>query len=282
VAVDAVGNAIATWRRSNGTHVIGQVAVLPVGGAWGAPQDLTAAGQVASLPRVAFDPAGNAITVWERFNGVNNVIQAAMRPAGGAWGVTQDLTLPGLNAFSPEVAFDPAGNAVAVFERSNGANAIVQAAGYDAAGPKLRSLKIPAKGVATKKVRFSVAPFDVWSALAGPTTWRFGDGKRANRRTVRHAYRRGGRFTVRVSQADALGNVTVVTRTIRIVVKCVVPRVVGKTLPRARSALRKAHCRTGKVKFVRSLARSGRVVAQGRRAGRVLSRGARVGLTVSV
>jgi hypothetical protein len=64
-------------------------------------------------------------------------------------------------------------------------------------------------------------------------------------------------------------------------VRCLVPRVVGRSLTRARSALRRAHCRVGQVKRVRSRVPRGRVVRQSRRAGTRLAAGSRVGLVVS-
>jgi hypothetical protein len=66
------------------------------------------------------------------------------------------------------------------------------------------------------------------------------------------------------------------------VVKCRVPRVKGMKLPAAEKALRKAHCRVGKVKHVssRKLAR-GRVMSTKPQAGRRLRAGAKIELLVS-
>ena len=50
--------------------------------AWLAPQDLSAAGQDANDPQVAVDGQGNAIAVWSRSNGTNDIVQAAVRAAG--------------------------------------------------------------------------------------------------------------------------------------------------------------------------------------------------------
>ena len=64
-------------------------------------------------------------------------------------------------------------------------------------------------------------------------------------------------------------------------VRCVVPRVVGRSLTRARSLLRRAHCSVGRVTRVRSRAPRGRVLRQSRRPGLRLAKGARIGLLVS-
>jgi subtilisin family serine protease len=64
-------------------------------------------------------------------------------------------------------------------------------------------------------------------------------------------------------------------------VRCVVPRVTGKTLVAARSALTRSHCALGRVTRRRSRVRRGRVVAQSVRPGTRRPRGSRVGLTLS-
>jgi hypothetical protein len=134
IAVDPAGNAVAVWSRFDGTNDRVQAASKPVGGAWGAPVDLSAPGEDAAEPQVAIDPGGNVVAAWSRFNGANEIIQAASKPAGGAWGAPDDLSLPGQNADEPDVALDQAGNALVVWQRSNGANSIVQVRNRPAGG----------------------------------------------------------------------------------------------------------------------------------------------------
>jgi hypothetical protein len=63
---------------------------------------------------------------------------------------------------------------------------------------------------------------------------------------------------------------------------CKVPKVVGKTLDAAKRALKKAHCRTGKVSRAYSnTTKIGHVSSQSRRAGRVLPNNTKVSLVVS-
>jgi subtilisin-like proprotein convertase family protein len=62
---------------------------------------------------------------------------------------------------------------------------------------------------------------------------------------------------------------------------CRVPRVVGRKLPAARTAIRRAGCRVGRVRYARSRKARGRVLRQTPRAGARRARGARVNLTVS-
>lgn len=64
--------------------------------------------------------------------------------------------------------------------------------------------------------------------------------------------------------------------------RCVVPNVRGKTLRKAKAALRRSHCSLGRVRRVYSRAmRRGRVVTQRPRAGARLARGAKVNLVLS-
>ena len=83
--------------------------------AWLAPQDLSAAGQHAYDPQVAVDGRGNAIAVWQRFDGTNTIVQAAVRAARASFGAPQDLSTAGQTAYDPQVAVDGRGNAIAVW-----------------------------------------------------------------------------------------------------------------------------------------------------------------------
>ena len=63
--------------------------------------------------------------------------------------------------------------------------------------------------------------------------------------------------------------------------KCKVPRVLGLKLAKARTKIRKAHCRLGKVKKKFSTRRKkGKVIAQKPRAGKQLKAGSKVALTI--
>jgi beta-lactam-binding protein with PASTA domain len=63
--------------------------------------------------------------------------------------------------------------------------------------------------------------------------------------------------------------------------RCVVPKVLGKTVAGATKALRRAHCRLGKVTRVPSIrSKIGKVLRQSPRAGRRLASGSKVSLAV--
>ncbi len=238
VTVDPSGNAVAVWSRSNGTNTIVQSASKSAGGFWQSPVDLSAAGQNAEAPRLAVDPAGDALALWRRYDGANYVIQSASRPAGGAWQSPVDLSAIGRNAFEPELATDPEGDAVAAWSRFDGTDTIVQGAGYDAAGPRLRSLSIPLASTVRQPLAFSVSPFDVWSAI-GAISWSFGEGATASGASVSHTYASPGVYPVSVIAADALANARGATGTVTIFPKASAARNVR--VRRGRALLR-LHC----------------------------------------
>ncbi|MCW2978480.1 MAG: hypothetical protein JWO14_207 [Solirubrobacterales bacterium] len=206
VAVDPAGDAVAVWERYDGADYIVQASTSPPGGSWQTPVDLSAAGQDAIEPQVAVDPDGDAVAVWENETDLN--AEAASRPSGGSW--QAPVAIPGgHDAHVPQVAVDPAGDALAVWEGYEGGH-IVQAAAYDATGPQLRSLSIPAAGTVGQSLAFSVSPLDVWSAL-GPVSWNFGDGAETGGAGVSHTYTAPGNYTVTLSAADAVGNLSIAT-----------------------------------------------------------------------
>ncbi len=129
IAVDASGNAVAVWERvdSGSGFTVIQAATLPFGSnSWiPATQNLSTTVNLSLFPEVAVDPAGNAVAVWQQFNGVSISVRSAILPFGSStWISTND---PGIGA-DPVVAIDPFGNAVAAWSHFDGSNDIIQAA----------------------------------------------------------------------------------------------------------------------------------------------------------
>jgi hypothetical protein len=126
VAIDDAGEAIAIWHGADPRNSIVQVATLKPGQAWSAGRKLSSGGRNAVAPRIAVDPAGAAVAVWRRRDGHRSIVEAATRTAAGAWSGPAALSAAGENAVEPEVAIGPAGEAVAIWKRFDGAHAIVQ------------------------------------------------------------------------------------------------------------------------------------------------------------
>lgn len=164
--VDAAGNIVVVWTRSDGTNVRVESAARPAGGPFGAVQVISSAGQNADQPRLSVDSSGRAVAVWIRYDtGSSGTgrIQAAVRPAGGSFGGAQSISEEGQVSIDPQVKSGPAvdSNAVVIWSRSDGTNLRVQSSrrrdvvGFPrpkAAGPTQVSL-VPAYNACTSANR---------------------------------------------------------------------------------------------------------------------------------
>lgn len=209
VAIDRQGDAVAVWQSATGTNEVIDASFMSGGaGVWESPVAVStgATSLVGEFPQVAMDPRGDAVAVWDQSNGSNYIVETAVRSAvSGAWQAVIPLSPAGESSYLPQIAVDSQGNAVAIWE-----NNLIEAAGYDASGPMLRSLAIPGMGMIGQPLSFSVAPLDVWSML-GQTNWDFGDGTSATGANVTHVYATAGDYPVTVTGADVLGNTTSAT-----------------------------------------------------------------------
>lgn len=128
VAFDAQGDAIAAWDLYDGENEVVQAASRSYGGAWQTPVDLSEAGQSAYVPSVAMDSAGDALAMWDLYSGEHRVVQVAARPGGGEWQAPVDLSAADEDAYSPALAMDSEGDAVAAWELQSGSSWTVQSA----------------------------------------------------------------------------------------------------------------------------------------------------------
>ncbi len=129
VTMDETGHAVAVWYRDDGSknYIVQESHSSDYGATWSAASDLSAAGQFAYNPQVTMDETGNAVAVWRRYDGSNNIVQESHSSDYGAtWSAASDLSAAGQNAASPQVTMDETGNAVAVWRRYDGSKNIVQ------------------------------------------------------------------------------------------------------------------------------------------------------------
>lgn len=120
LAVDAQGNAIAVWIRSDGTARRAQAAFRPVGGAFSAPVNLSAGIRDDSSPQVSVDSTGRAVAIWTHTaESTNQIVQAAYRSPGGSFGVAVDVSPDSGYASDPQVALDSLGNVTAVWQENS-------------------------------------------------------------------------------------------------------------------------------------------------------------------
>jgi hypothetical protein len=205
IAVDAAGNAVTVWSREVGglSNTVIQAAIQSAGGAWQSPIDVSPPGELAEAPQVGFDAAGTAVALWTSAKTNPNVVRTSSRSPGGAWTSPLGLSNPDRGAFEPQLAFDAEGNGIAAWSRFNGTNTVIQASGYDVAGPHV-AISMPRAGTVRRRISLSVSALDTWSAI-GSIGWTFGDGAVANGAQVTHAFARPGTYTVTALATDALG-----------------------------------------------------------------------------
>ncbi|MBT8454210.1 MAG: Ig-like domain-containing protein [Deltaproteobacteria bacterium] len=143
VALDPTGNAVAVWEQSDGSRDnIWANRFTPSAG-WGVADRIeTASAGGASRPQVAVDPTGNAVAVWEQWDGARRNIWANRFTPSSGWGVAGLIETDNAGtAARAQVAVDPLGNAVAVWEQSDGtrfniwANRFTPSAGWGVAEP---------------------------------------------------------------------------------------------------------------------------------------------------
>jgi PKD domain-containing protein len=234
VAVDSAGNAVAAWHRSNGGQPQVEASSRPAGGNFGSVQTVGPASS--TYPGVDFGGDGSAIIMWQ--SSADYAIRAAHRAPGATlFGpptpavADNGVPLSIGNLQSSPLAMDAQGNAVVGFARGGQA----AAAPYDAAGPTLTGLSIPAAGARGAALTLAVSATDVWSPITS-MTWAFGDGKSTTGTSVSHAYATTGAFSARVTATDAVGNATSATRQVTVSDE-LAPRVV-LTIPRGQRLAR--------------------------------------------
>ena len=177
VALDAAGRAVAVWRRDDGAGYLIENAQRPAG-SWLPPVPLSASGANAEAPQVAVDAAGNAVAVWSRSSekgGLSStVIQAAVQSAGGAWQSPLDVSPAEELAEAPQVGFDAAGNAVAVWTSANANPPVVHTASRPPGGAWTPPLELskPDRGAFEPQLAFDAEGnrIAVWSRYNGANT----------------------------------------------------------------------------------------------------------------
>ena len=122
IAFDASGNALAVWTQSDGTRNNIWANRYTSGTGWGTAAliETDNAGD-AFDPQIASDASGNALAVWSQFDGTHYNILANRYTAGSGWGAAALIeTNNAGNAWGPQIAFDSSGNAIAVWNQSDG------------------------------------------------------------------------------------------------------------------------------------------------------------------
>ena len=85
LAIDAAGNAIATWLRSDGSDLRVQAAIKALGGAFTPLGDVSPAGGMAERPVLGVAPDGTATVVWRLPGPTEAFLQPSTRPPAAAF-----------------------------------------------------------------------------------------------------------------------------------------------------------------------------------------------------
>ena len=120
VAVDSAGNAVAVWRQSNGIRFEIWASRYVVGSGWGDVELIeTDDANWGNNPQVAVDSAGNALVVWDQWDGDRTYIWANRYEVGSGWG-GDEFVENSITGTGPRVAMDSAGNATVLWRKGDG------------------------------------------------------------------------------------------------------------------------------------------------------------------
>jgi len=133
IAFDAAGNALSVWRQSDGTRYNIWSNRYTTARGWGPPEliETDDAGD-ALIPQIAFDTGGNAQAVWAQYGGTTFDIWSNRYNAGSGWGTAESIETDAGGAIDPQIAIDTAGNAMAVWQQHDGYRANIWSNRYTA------------------------------------------------------------------------------------------------------------------------------------------------------
>lgn len=126
IGISDAGYAIAIWNEFDGVNTNIQSATQPEGGVWSSPVTISSSPSPAvtfnAAPQIAVNSSGYAVGIWEEFDFVGNlsVVKSSTLPLGGFWSSPVTISVPSPNSSQiPQIAIDPAGNAIAIWVRGN-------------------------------------------------------------------------------------------------------------------------------------------------------------------
>jgi hypothetical protein len=123
IAVDANGNALASWTMFDGIRYNLWVNRYIAGVGWGMAALLeTVDTGNAGNAQIAFDVNGNALAVWQQYDGtIYNIWSKCYAVATNSWDTAAPIETDNMgSAFSPRIAFDANGNALSAWQQYDG------------------------------------------------------------------------------------------------------------------------------------------------------------------
>ena len=153
VAMDATGNAMVVWTQFDSISGFYDAWVnrydydiLTATGSWGTAELIEGNDGDVNGAEIAISATGNAFAVWQQLDANTGLLNVhAVRYEAGAWGTAVTIEASTNNAYEPHVAMDSAGNALVVWEQSDGTRNAIWASRYDVVS---RAFSVPTSIVA--------------------------------------------------------------------------------------------------------------------------------------
>lgn len=194
----------------------GKVFVRKPGAAWSAGADPHAGDGFSGGTGLTMGPTGAAGAAYQPSTSATMVERSIN--LDGTIGAAQTIATLGGSELAPGIGFDAEGDGVVAWGELNSTTGkeTVRAAAYDAAGPRLSAVSIPATATVGDTLAFSLSASDAWSAVSS-FGWDFGDGSAAGAgASVSHAYGAAGAKSVTATATDAVGNASTATGTVTV------------------------------------------------------------------
>ncbi len=119
--MDGSGNAVAVWYQHDGTRNNIWSNRYTVGVGWGTAELIETDNTGYALsPQVEMDPSGNAVAVWQHYDGTRYNLYSNRYTKGTGWGSAEIIEDEQGTVSGSQVALDGSGNAVAVWSQSDG------------------------------------------------------------------------------------------------------------------------------------------------------------------
>lgn len=133
LSMNSDGEVVAFWQGYDNTYnvSVARSATLPFGGSWSSPVDVSPAGKLAMYPKVAINPSGQMIGVWEVVLGNSFSIQAVAGAFGSGWGGVELISESTSEDTFPEIDIDGSGNGVLLWQKKVGGAYEVRTASYN-------------------------------------------------------------------------------------------------------------------------------------------------------
>lgn len=218
LGADSGGGATVAWQPQSS---MGLDSVRLTSGGWEprAPIFPDSPTSTETVSSAAIDH-GTAVFVAHDPVGGTDSLLASRRQGEGSWSRPADLldaAPAGTSLADPDVASDGAGDALASWTATDGGGSrSVSAAAFQAAGPRLTGVSVPASGTAGAALAVSASAVSAFAAVA-QVSWDFGDGSAPTAgASASHAYAQAGTYTVTVTATDTVGDATQATRQVTV------------------------------------------------------------------